>query len=84
MYSVLLASAAQREFRKLPREHVERVTDSLASLAEDPRTNAEKLQGEDAFRIRVGRYRVVFRVDDHAREVLVVRIAHRREVYRRR
>ena len=55
-----------------------------ASLAEDPRTNAEKLQGEDAFRIRVGRYRVVFRVNDHAREVLVVRIAHRREVYRRR
>jgi mRNA interferase RelE/StbE len=53
-------------------------------LASDPRpTGTAKLAGRDDYRIRVGDYRIVYAFDDDARLVLIARIAHRREVYRR-
>jgi mRNA interferase RelE/StbE len=62
----------------------DRVTAAIDALAHDPRPpGAMKLAGRDDFRIRVGDYRVVYAVDDRARIVLVARIAHRREAYRR-
>lgn len=57
--------------------------EAMLRLQDDPRLRAEKLAGEDSYRVRIGDYRIVFRVDDRAREVLVTRIKHRREVYRR-
>ncbi len=57
---------------------------AIDALAENPRPRgAEKLAARDDLRIRVGEYRVVYAVDDEARRVLVSRIAHRRDVYRR-
>lgn len=55
----------------------------MVALQDNPGTKAEKLAAQDAYRIRVGDYRIVFRVDDRAREVLVTRVKHRRDVYRR-
>jgi mRNA interferase RelE/StbE len=82
-YAVLASTAAQRDFRRLPPQMKERMRSAMADLAEDPRARSEKLVGEDAYRRRVGDHRIVFRIDDAAREVLVVRIKHRRDVYRR-
>jgi mRNA interferase RelE/StbE len=67
----------------LPPEVKERIRSAMAALVDDPRGQSEKLAGEDAYRKRTGDYRIVFRVDDRAKEVLVARIKHRREVYRR-
>lgn len=62
----------------------ERVRDAIDGLGPEPRPRgAVKLAGRDDFRIRVGDYRIVYAVDDADRVVLVARIAHRREVYRR-
>jgi len=62
----------------------ERIGKAIDALAADPRPpGAVKLSGHDDFRVRVGDYRVVYAVDDTERLVLVARIAHRREVYRR-
>jgi len=55
----------------------------MSALTVDPLSGVQKLAGEDAFRLRVGDYRIVFRADHAAKEVLVARIRHRREVYRR-
>lgn len=61
-----------------------RVRDSIDALAVEPRPSGViKLAGRDDFRIRVGDYRIVYAVDDAERIVLVARIAHRRDVYRR-
>jgi mRNA interferase RelE/StbE len=79
---VLVSVGAKRDLRRLPPEHRPRILDRVRSLANEPRAGAEKLAGDDAWRVRVGDYRIVFRVDDPAREVLVVRVRHRREVYR--
>lgn len=82
-YEVLATPAAQRDLRRLPPEVRARLGEAILALSEDPRLQGEKLAVEDAYRKRVGDYRIVFRVDDRARHVLVVRVRHRREVYRR-
>ena len=61
-----------------------RIVQRIQKLASEPRpSGCEKLRGsEDRYRVRQGRYRVVYEVDDAARTVTVVKIGHRREVYR--
>jgi mRNA interferase RelE/StbE len=57
---------------------------AIDALADAPRPpGVVKLAGRDDYRVRVGDYRIVYAVDDAERLVLVARIAHRREVYRR-
>lgn len=67
----------------MPPETKGRIKQSIAPLAEGPREQSEKLVGQNSYRSRVGDYRIVFRVDDATREVLVVRVKHRRDVYRK-
>lgn len=82
-YEVLLLPAAARELRKLPPELHPRITTALASLKDPRQHGAAKLQGsDDRWRIRVGDYRIIYRIDDDIYQVIVNRIAHRRDVYR--
>ena len=84
MYEVRLHPEAARAFRRLRGTVRDRIENAIDGLATDPRPRgAAKLAGRDDFRIRVGDYRIVYAVDDAERLVLVARIAHRREVYRR-
>lgn len=76
--------SAAREFRRLHGSLRERIRSAIDGLAMDPRpAGVVKLAGRDDYRVRVGDYRVVYAVDDDDERVLVARIAHRREVYRR-
>ena len=83
-YSVSLAPAAVRQFRKLPILIQQRLKPHIDSLAVVQRpAGTKKLEGEpNLYRIRVGDYRILYYVWDTEQEVLVVKIAHRREVYR--
>jgi mRNA interferase RelE/StbE len=83
-YSVALAPAASRQFRKLPVLIQQRLKRHIDSLTHAPRpAGTLKMQGEsNLFRLRVGDYRIVYYVSDPGREVLVVKIRHRRDVYR--
>ena len=83
-YAVQIAPGAEREFSKLAREIQLRIRPRIDALANDPRpAGAMKLRGqEDLWRIRVGDYRVLYEVHDRILYVLLVRVAHRREVYR--
>jgi len=84
MYEVQFAHSAAKEFRSLSTELKLRVGAAVDGLRENPRPpGARKLVGhERLYRIRVGQYRVVYEIDDKAQQVLVMRIRHRREVYR--
>lgn len=68
----------------MPREVIPRIRTAVEALREDPRpSGSRKLTGsDDQWRIRVGDYRVVYEIADDVLIVTVVRIAHRREVYR--
>ncbi len=83
-YDVRITPRAAREFRRLRGPLRERLRKAIDSLAEEPRASgATKLAGRDDYRIRVGDHRVVDAIDDDERIVIVARIAHRREAYRR-
>jgi len=61
-----------------------RIVDRILALAEDPRPDGcQRLSGSPRFRIRQGPYRVVYEVDDVERTVIVFKVGHRRDVYRR-
>jgi mRNA interferase RelE/StbE len=82
-YQVELTRSAARQLRSLPRDTQVRLRDSIRKLADNPRPDrAVKLTGQDLYRIRVGDYRVVYQVRDDVLLVLVVRLGHRRDVYR--
>ena len=83
-YSLIIKKSAERELRTLPKPDLRRVTERLRGLAQDPRpTGSEKLSGHDRYRVRQGDYRIVYAVDDETRTVQVVKVGHRREVYRK-
>lgn len=82
-YSVLIKRDAEKELRGLPRPDLRRVTARIAALGSDPRPpGAHKLSTLERYRIRQGDWRVLYEVDDQVRTVTVVKIGHRREVYR--
>lgn len=84
LYAVELRPAARRSLREFPRSDVVRLVAAIESLSANPRPRGvKKLAGIDnLYRIRVGDYRVVYQIHDDRLVILVVRIGHRREVYR--
>ena len=84
MYALLIKRSAERDLRRLPRILFERVNERILSLRDDPRPHGvRKLSGAlEGWRIRVGDYRILYQIDDEARTVTIVRVRHRREVYR--
>jgi mRNA interferase RelE/StbE len=82
-YKIVLTPAAIRNLKSLPRDVLRRVDAKILSLGDNPRPQDKKLIGRDGFlRVRVGDYRIVYQVTDDRLVVVVVRIGHRREVYR--
>ena len=83
-YAIEFVPSARRELRKLPREVQLKLNQRIDSLSLDPRPRgSKKLKGSDElWRVRVSDYRVVYEIRDKVLLVLVVRVAHRREVYR--
>jgi mRNA interferase RelE/StbE len=84
-YEIEWSGSALRELRKLDSQTARRVLRAVTGLTTDPRpAGVRALSGEPSgtMRLRVGNYRVVYLIDDGQVRVLVVRVAHRREVYR--
>ena len=84
MYRIELTSTAARHVRKLDRPVRTRLLDAIELLASSPRPDGVKklASTENAWRIHVGDYRVIYSIEDDVLVVTVVRVAHRREVYR--
>jgi mRNA interferase RelE/StbE len=83
-YNLVIKKSAERELRAIPKQDMRRIVTRIQGLAQQPRpTVCEKLSGEERYRIRQGDYRIVYAVDDESRTVEVVKIGHRREVYRK-
>jgi mRNA interferase RelE/StbE len=83
-YTVEFSTSAQREFKALERAVQRRLATRIDALANNPfPPDAKKLQGEPShYRIRVRHYRVIYRVDGKRVVLVIVRVGHRREVYR--
>lgn len=82
-YRLVITRSAAKELEEVPRKEREKIVSKIQALASEPRPiGSEKLAGDEKYRIRHGNYRVLYQVDGRAVVVTVVRVAHRREVYR--
>ena len=83
-YTVTILPSALRQLAALPRHDRKRIKERIDGLAADPRPpGVKKLKGEsDLFRLRSGSYRIIYSIEDVRLIVLVIRIGHRRDVYR--
>jgi mRNA interferase RelE/StbE len=83
-YQVVLSKSAKHDLSKLDKTLQQNMANHLQSLTTDPRPHGvTKLRGtEDEWRIRVGDYRIIYEIDDNKQIVAILRIRHRREVYR--
>jgi len=83
-YAIFYSRAAAKAFRGIHPQDRTRIKEAIEDLADDPRPSGclQLTGGDGEYRIRVGEYRIVYDVIDAKIEILVLRIAHRREVYR--
>ena len=83
-YEIRFKPSAAKDLARLPRDAQRRIAPAIDGLAANARPpGAEKLAGEDAWRIRVGDYRIVYEIEDRVLVILVLHVGNRREVYRR-
>ena len=82
-HQIILPKSAQKALDLLPDEVATRIMEALERLKDQPRPpGCKKLRGENAWRIRIGDYRVIYEIQDKVLKVIVVTIGHRRDVYR--
>ena len=82
-YRVQILRRAQKELARLPKREYQRIRDSIRALADDPRSSgSKKLAGRNGWRIRIGRYRVIYEIEEQIRVVTVLNVGHRRDIYR--
>ncbi len=83
-YKIELSRSAEKQLRKLPRGDQQRIVEAVLALADEPvPRGARKLAGyDDVFRIRVGRYRILYSVSSGTLVIIVLKIGHRKDVYR--
>jgi mRNA interferase RelE/StbE len=82
-YRLLIKPSAAKELETVPLKDRRKLTAKITALATEPRPHgSEKLSGQERYRIRQGEYRAVYAIDDGERAVVVVKVAHRRDVYR--
>jgi len=82
-YTVLIERYAQKQIIKLDKQIIPVIKSAISSLADNPRPyGCKKLKGEEAFRIRVGDYRIIYEIDDGKIIVTVVSVGHRKDIYK--
>ena len=83
-HSIEISRTAEKQLKRLNRDNQRRVVKAIVALAEDPRPpGSRKLAGyDDVFRIRVGPYRVLYSVSGKKLVIIILKIGHRKDVYR--
>jgi mRNA interferase RelE/StbE len=82
-YSLRFKRSVAKDLRKISAPDVARVLERIRELAGNPRPpGCEKLSAQERYRIRVGRYRIIYEIRDRELLVLIVKVADRKDVYR--
>ncbi len=81
-YKLLIKPSAVKEISEIPKRDRQRVVNRITRLADNPRCEGcEKLSGQGRYRVRQGRYRILYTINDEEVIVVVVKVGHRRDVY---
>ncbi len=83
-YKIEIKRSAAKEIEKLPRQAIVLVLGRIRALADVPRPHdCKKLSGQEKYRVRAGDYRILYSIEDAVLIVFVVKVGHRKDVYRR-
>ncbi len=83
-YELVFRKSVAKDLRRLPNKDVAQILERINALAMEPRAvGCEKLSGQERYRVRCGDYRVVYQIEDRRLTVLIVKVGHRSDVYRK-
>ena len=82
-YKIFFKKSVEKDFKIIPKKDLKKILDRIETLSENPRPpGCEKLTGEQRYRLRQGRYRILYSIQDDELTVWVVKVGHRRDIYR--
>ncbi len=82
-YKIYFRESVGKDFRTIPKKDLQKIMLRIEALARDPRPlGHEKLTGQERYRVRQGQYRIIYSVHDKELTVWVVKVGHRKDVYR--
>ena len=82
-YELRFRKSASKDLDPIPKRDVKRIIEAIQALADDPRPpQSKKLSGAEKYRLRCGVYRVLYEIQDDVLVVCVVKVGHRKDVYR--
>ncbi len=82
-YKIFFRRSVDKDFSAIPKQDLRKLLRRIEMLSEDPRpSGCEKLTGQERFRVRQGRYRIVYSIQDKDLTVWIVKVGHRKDIYR--
>jgi mRNA interferase RelE/StbE len=82
-YKIYFKESVEKDFRAIPKKDLQKIILRIQALASVPRPSGhEKLTGQERYRVRYGQYRIIYSIKDKELSVWVVKVGHRKEVYR--
>jgi len=82
-YNIFLRKSVKSDFKNIPKRDLQRIMQRISGLTEDPRPHgSEKLSGQERYRVRQGRYRIIYSIQDKELTVWIVKVGHRKDVYK--
>ena len=83
LYNVYLRSTVEKELKFIPKKEQVRILKRIKSLAANPKPyGCEKLTGQNKYRIRQGDYRIIYTIHDNELVIWIIRVGHRKDIYR--
>jgi mRNA interferase RelE/StbE len=82
-YKILFKNSVWKDFESIPKRELIKILERIESLSKNPRPNgSQKISSQERYRIRLGRYRILYSIQNEELTVWVVKAAHRKDVYR--
>ncbi len=82
-FDLVFKESVSKDLKEIPKQDVQRILERIDALRDEPRPQGSvKLSGKEYYRVRQGNYRIVYEIQDSQLVVIVIKVGHRREVYR--
>lgn len=82
-YKIFFKKAVWKDFESIPKKDLRKILQRVDLLAENPRLQgSQKLSGQERYRIRQGHYRIVYSIQDNELTVWIVKVGHRKDIYK--
>ena len=83
-YRIVFRKSVVQDLRPIPNRDLRKILAAIESLSEEPRPSGiERLSGQERYRVRQGNYRIIYEINDKQVVVTVVKVGHRKDIYRR-